>query len=87
MRGRTYQLVGLIDRKNAAAEAVLQVYVELGQQRDELFALVLHAREGNGYLVIVQVLRQDGKEAGLHHGRHHLTVLQGAEEARRKEKA
>lgn len=82
----TYQLVGLINCKNAATEAVLQIYVELGQQRDELFALVLHAGERNGYLVIVQVLRQDGKEAGLHHGRHHLTVLQGAEEVTRKKR-
>lgn len=68
MTWRTYQLISLIDRKNTAVEAVLQVDAELSQQRNELFALVLHAREGNGYFVIVQVLRQDGKETWLHHG-------------------
>lgn len=53
VRGSTYQLISLIDGKNTAVEAVLQVYAELSQQRNELFALVLHAGEGNGYLVIV----------------------------------
>ncbi|TNN37595.1 hypothetical protein EYF80_052236 [Liparis tanakae] len=70
-------VVGLIDGEHAAVEAVLQVDLGVGQQRDELLALVLHAREGDGDLVVVQVLRQNGQQTRLHHQRHHLAVLEG----------
>lgn len=56
MCGWTYQFIGLINCENATIEAVLQVYVGISQQRNELLALVLHACKGDGDLIIVQLL-------------------------------
>lgn len=56
MCGWTNQFIGLIYRENATIEAVLQVYVGISQQRNELLALILHACEGDGDLIIVQLL-------------------------------
>lgn len=72
-----HQLIGLIDGEDATVEAVWEVYVRIGQQGDELLALVLHPGEGDGNLIVVQLLRQDGQQARLDHGRHHMTTLTG----------
>ena len=51
-----HQLVGLVDGEHAAVEPLAHVNVGVGQQADELLALVLHAREGDGDLIVVQLL-------------------------------
>lgn len=56
MCGFTYQFVSLIDREHAAVEAVLQVYICVSQQSNELLAFILHACEGDGDLIVVQML-------------------------------
>lgn len=75
MCGWTYQFIGLINCENATIEAVLQVYVGISQQCNELLALILHACKGDGDLIIVQLLWQNGQKTRLHHRRHHLTIL------------
>ena len=84
-RGAPHQLVGLVDGEHGAVDALWHVDVGLGQHGDELLALILHAREGDGDLVIVQLLRQDGQQARLHHDRDHLTLLMGRGEGGRIE--
>jgi len=75
-----HQLVGLVDGEHAAVAVVPHVHLGVGQHGEELLALVLHAREGDGDLVVVQLLRQDGQQAGLHQVRDHLTLLRGGRE-------
>lgn len=75
-----YQVIGLVDGEDVTIEAVLEVYVGISQQCDQLLALVLHACEGDGDLVVVQLLRQNFQKTRQHGGRHQLTILKRSRE-------
>lgn len=64
----TYQLTGLINGENVTIEAVLEVYVGISKQCNQLLALILHACEGDGDLIIIQLLRQNGQKTRQHGG-------------------
>lgn len=50
--------------------------MSVSKECDELLAFVLHACEGDGDFIIIQMLRQDGQQTRLDHTGHYLTFLQ-----------
>lgn len=83
----TNQLVGLIDCKDTAVDFLPHVDMSISKECNELLAFILHACEGDGNLIIIQMLRQNGQQPRLDHTGHHLTLLQrNGEEKKEKKK-
>lgn len=72
----TNQLVGLINCEDTAVDFLPHIDMSIGKECDELLAFILHACEGDGDFVIIQMFRQDGQQTRLDHTGHHLALLQ-----------